>query len=158
MAEQNLIENKEQLMSANTWERYWSYLTFLRSFFKLELMKQKGIDEIDSRIGSINGFFNQKGEVKHDYPELEEIYFQIPNHRTSVRICITSAHTETPKLELVSGGLDHHYYMLDEKSSYKGDVGFLFLNEVIEMVVMWLTLGHLNDFGKSHFKKVEPII
>ena len=139
--------NKEQVLSTDLWAIYWNFLKSLQEVYKQEL-QQKLLNETDlnSWIKSMR-FFDRKGQAGCDNPELEEVYFQITNHKSKIRICIDYAHTKDANLELVRDRKPCYFHLKGEHNTK-----LIFLPEVILAAVLWLKDGRLDEQGIKYFE------
>lgn len=148
--------DKDQLLIFNLWKLYWQFLTSLQSLYLDEIQEKLNRKDIISKIVSMRNFFDENGtlDMKGDGPELEEIYFQIPNHKTCVRICISHGYTQGAYLDLLISEEGSEYY---SKANYSPefipDIRDLFNKEDILIACEWLDSGTISDEAKQVFIK-----
>lgn len=138
-----------EIQKFNLWAAYWRFLISLQARMKKRIEVKGKIMNLKTWITSTNGFFDRKGNVLQDYPEIEEIYFRLEHHRTLARISIRNGKTEDANLELVKS--DGNYFKV-EISIYH----FFTPETINEIVYPWLNDGILpSDMIQAYRKTHE---
>ena len=138
--------SKNEVRNFNLWTEYYKYLLSLQAAIKDHVQKKLGNDvEVDSWIESLDHFFNKSGQTTDESPEsplLEEIYFNLPNYLSKVRICITSGNTTEPQIELVKDKRQPNYPCLKDEFCKTADV---LSKDMILTMAEWLRKGHISN-------------
>ena len=148
----NKLLNKKALLGFNLFEIYANFLLSLQKIYHNELTSIHGeeinswIEVEDKKIIDPSSFTECKISE-----EVDEIYFQLPNRKTSIRICVSYGETDAASLDLVVG--DKETYFSNYMGNSKPPTSALFLPKVIEVAKEWLDKGSMNEFAKKHFKR-----
>lgn len=151
------LMTKEEVLAFNMWATYWNFLNSLEKAFSDELeanLKNKSF-LLSSWIES-TGFFNENGQSQRDNPECEEIYFQLQNHKSAIRIVVGLGKTNEAYLDLIEDeegegkSFSPGNHLAEE---CRTDIKDVFSPESIEAAVEWLEKGTLTEFAKKNFKE-----
>jgi hypothetical protein len=139
---------KKQVLSFNLWEEYYNFLVSLEGVYKEELKTLLAEETIYAFIES--KFYNKEGGLKEprssDYPDSEEVHFELKDHKNFISLDFYYGNTEKAGISLgttnENGRELLHLYSSDELAS-------IFSPEILEAVACWLKTGELNDFAKG---------
>ena len=146
---------RQELATFNLWATYWNALVSLQKLYKEELEKKLPGVEIDTHIQSINGFFGSDGEVLNDYPQLEDLYFQILSNRISVRISVSYGCIDRCSLELVKDTTNNTYYSQKQKEEAVENgsaIEAIFSDDLLLVAADWLKEQQLNQYASENFE------
>ena len=140
--------DKSQLLSFNLGSEYYKFLVSLEGVFKEELNVFLPEENISSFVES--KFYNEEGGLKEprtsDYPDSEEIHFELKNCKSFVSLDFYYGNTEKVGISfgINDGGEKDLLYL------YGSDkLASIFSPEMLEAIAVWLETGELNDFAKS---------
>ena len=149
MAKQFL--SKQALLECSLPEIYANFLISLQKYYQSQLTsnleeKVNSWIAVDGKIVDLSSF--TRCEISE---EDDEIYFQLPNHKTSIRLCVSNGETDATSLDLMVG--DGETYFSSYMGNSKPPTSALFLPETIEAAKEWLHEGSMNEFAQKHFKR-----
>jgi len=139
---------KEEILSFNLWSYYFNFLNSVKDLFEKELVARLNGEKITSFVKS--DFYEKDGSSKNstskNYPDSEDLYFQIENKDHSIGLCFYYADASKSAFDL--------YSKTDEGSRtlrYTRDCKIEdFLSpELVEAAVYWIKTGELSDFTKK---------
>jgi len=142
------LMDKNQVLEFDLWVIYWNYLLSLQETFKQELQTKLRDNEIESWVESVNDFFKEGNNRKGIAPQLEEIYFQLRDQTTSVRICVDFGNAPKIHVELVEDKQTDVHYRLREGFYGSNNV---FSGEMIEIAAEWLKEAVISDSALDKF-------
>ena len=156
METKNLL-SKEEVLSFNLWTTYYHFLTSLKEVFEKELSIHLNGEKIYSFIES--EFYEVDGRIKEsgsaNYPDAEEIHFQVEDKKNSISITFDYGDTSRFCLDL--------FYIVTEENGETDEElrhlhGFqidqLFSSDAIEAAVCWIKTGELSAFAKDVFESI----
>lgn len=145
------INNLDDLFETDIHEIYCDFILSLKKFFKTEIEKVTHL-EVYSWLSC--GMPNSSKEEEKELItyDLDDLFFRIPNRRSSVVLSFADLCTSKVSLFLAMGEGDNAF-QYSHKNNEKLELKNVFSSEIISTICHWLLDGELNEAELKIFDK-----